>query len=68
MQKFVTLPIKEKGKTTMNEWGNDDADKLWALCSWYKKVRLILFPNLLVNLFKQRYTKSVKRYGIWTSS
>ena len=52
----------------MNEWGNDDADKLWALCSWYKKVRLILFPNLLVNLFKQRYTKSVKRYDIWTSS
>ena len=55
MQKFVALPIKEKGKTAMNQWENDDTDKLRALNNGYKKFRLILFLYLLANLFKQRY-------------
>ena len=55
MQKFVALQIKEKGKTAMNQWENDDTDKLRALNNGYKKFRLILFLYLLVNLFKQRY-------------
>ena len=39
----------------MNQWENDDTDKLRALNNGYKKFRLILFLYLLVNLFKQRY-------------
>ena len=30
MKKFVTLLTKEKGKTAMNEWENDDSDILRA--------------------------------------
>ena len=30
--------ITNKGKTTMHEWENDDADKLQALCSRYKRL------------------------------
>ena len=33
MKKIVALPTKEKGKTTMNEWENDDSDILQALYS-----------------------------------
>ena len=36
MKKFVALLAKEKGKTAMNEWENDDSDILWALYSVYK--------------------------------
>ena len=39
----------------MNEWENDDSDKLQPLYSGYKAI-------LILNLFKQRYTKSVKSY------
>ena len=55
MGKFVAFLTKEKGKTAMNEWKNDDSEILWALYSVYKKIRTILFPYLLVYLFKQRY-------------
>ena len=30
MKKFVALLTKEKRKTAMNEWENDDSDILWA--------------------------------------
>ena len=30
MKKFVALLTKEKGKTAMNEWENDDSDILRA--------------------------------------
>ena len=60
MKKFVTLLTKEKGKTARNVWEKDDTDILWPLHSVYKKVRQIIFPYLLVNLFKQRYISSVK--------
>ena len=33
MKKFVALLTKEKGKTPMNEWENDDSDILQALYS-----------------------------------
>ena len=33
MKKFVALLTKEKGKTAMNEWENDDSDILQALYS-----------------------------------
>ena len=46
----------------MNEWENDDSDILRALYSGYKKIRTIYLPCLFVNLFKQRYTKSVTSY------
>ena len=62
MKKFVGLLTNEKGKTAMNEWENDGSNKLGALYSGYKKIRTILFPYLLVNVFKQRCTKSVKSY------
>ena len=54
MKKFVALLTKEKGKTALNEWENDDSDILQALYSGYKKIRTPLFPYLLVNLFKQK--------------
>ena len=54
MKKFVALVIKEK-KTAMNEWENDDPDTLQALYSGYK----IVFQNLIVNLFKQRYIHQI---------
>ena len=43
------------GKTATNEYVNDDSDILRALYSVYKKIMTILFPYLLLNLFKQRY-------------
>ena len=55
MKKFVALLTKEKEKTVMNEWENDDSDILRALYSVYKKITTILFSYLLVYLFKQRY-------------
>ena len=55
MKKFVALLTKEKGKTAMNEWENDDSDILRASYSVYKKIRINLFQYLIVNLFKQRY-------------
>ena len=62
MKKFVVLLTKEEGETATNEWENDDSDILRALYSVYKKVRAIIFPYLLFNLFRQRYINSVKSY------
>ena len=59
MKKFVALLIKEKEKAATNEWENDNSDIFQALYSVYKKIRIIIFPYLLVNLFKQRYVSSV---------
>ena len=62
MKKFVALLTKEKGKTAMNEWENDESDILWSSCIVYKKIKTILFLYLLVNLFKQRCISSIKSY------
>ena len=45
--------ITNKGKTVKNELENDDSGPLQALYSVYK-IRSIIFPYLIVNLFKQR--------------
>ena len=37
MKKFVALPTKEKGRTAMNNWENNDSEILWALYSIYIK-------------------------------
>ena len=42
----------------MNEWGKNDSDILQPLYSVCKKIRTILFPFLLVNLYKQRHISS----------
>ena len=52
MKKFVALVIKEKGKTAINEWENDDSDKLRALYSRLFQTYLLTYlkqdtPNLL---------------------
>ena len=62
MKKFVALLTKEKGKTAMNEWVNDESDILWSSYIVYKKIKTILFLYLLVNLFKQRCISSIKSY------
>ena len=62
MKTFVALLTKEKGKTARNEWRNDDSNILRALYSVHNKIRTIVFPHLLVNMFKQRYISSVKSY------
>ena len=54
--------ITNKGNIAKNEWESDDSDILWALYSLYKKIRTILFQNLLITLFTQRYINSVKSY------
>ena len=46
MKKFVALVTKEKGKTAINEWENNDSDKLRALYS-------IFFQNYLLTCLKQ---------------
>ena len=62
MKKFIALLTKEKGKTAINEYANDDPGILRTFYSVHKKVRTILFPWLLLNLFKQRYSSSGKSY------
>ena len=54
--------ILSKKRLAKNKWENYDSDFLQDLASIYKKIRTILFPCLLVNLFKQRYISSVKSY------
>ena len=61
MKKFGALLTEEKEKVDMNQWGNDHYGIIQDLCV-YKKIKTILFPYLLVNLFKQRYISSVKHY------
>ena len=39
--------ITNEEKTARNEWENDDSDFLPALCSVYKKIRIIFFHTLL---------------------
>ena len=39
--------IINEGKTTRNEWENDDSNFLQALRSVYKKVRTVFFHTLL---------------------
>ena len=56
------LCITNEGKLAKNEWENDYSDFIRVLYSVYKKIGTILFPYLLVNLFKGRYTNSVKSY------
>ena len=46
----------------MNEWESDDFDIFRTWYSVYKRIRAILFPYLLVNLFKQGYFSFVKIY------
>ena len=40
MKKFVPLLTKEKGRTAMNEWENDDSDILQAFYISYTSVLL----------------------------
>ena len=62
MKIFVTLLTKEKGKTATNEWQNDNCDIIWALYNVYKKIKTVIFPYLLANLFKHLLKKSYKSY------
>ena len=66
MKKFVTLLTKKNRKMATNEQENDASNILQTLYSVYKKIRTILFPCLLVNLFKQRCISSVKSY-VWSN-
>ena len=61
MKKFVALLTKEKGKTAINEWENDDSDKLRALYSR-------LFQTYLLTYLKQDTPNLLKVIDIWTSS
>ena len=54
--------VTNKGKRLRIYKKNGDSDFLQALYSVYKIIMTILFPYLLVNLFKQRYISSVKSY------
>ena len=60
MNNFVALESKKK--TAKNKWEIYDSEFLQDLDSIYKKIMTVLFPYLLVNLFKQRYIKFVKSY------
>ena len=65
MKKFVALLTREKRKSG---WEKDDSEILGTLYIGYKKIRTIPFPYLFVNLFKERYTKSVRSYKHWNKS
>ena len=43
--------INNEGKTTKNEWKNDDCDFLPALYSAFKKLGQFFLDTLLANLF-----------------
>ena len=47
LKKFVALP-KEKGKTPMNQWENDDSDIIRAIYSGYLNKLGVPFPYLFV--------------------
>ena len=59
MKKFIALVMTEK-QPRIN--GKMMTDFLVALYSAYKKLRQFFFHTLLLNLFKQRYIRSVKSY------
>ena len=52
------ITSKAKRKKVVNEWENDDSDIPQAL--YRAKHRIIIFPYLPANLFKQRYISFVK--------
>ena len=54
--------ITNEGKTTKNEWENDDSDFLQALYIVYKKIGQVFFHTLLVNFLKQRYISCATSY------
>ena len=56
MKKFDALLTKWKGKTAMDEWEMMIFRALYSV----PKNSSILFPYLLVNLFKQIYISSAK--------
>ena len=51
--------ISSEGKMAKNEWESDGSDFFKSV---YEKIRVMLFPYLLVYLFKQRCISSVKSY------
>ena len=53
-----------KRKTAQNERNSDDSDFLFALYCVCQKIRTILFPQLLITLFKQRYRVESKHHGL----
>ena len=63
-----TCCIVNEGKKAKNEWKNDNSDILPALYSVYKKIRAAVLPCLLINLFKQGYFSSVKKYKYLNNS
>ena len=58
MKKFVAILTKEKGKTAINEWENNDSDIIRVLYSGYKKNRTILFPYYLLT-YLDKYTPNL---------
>ena len=68
MKKFVALLTKEKGKTAINEWENNDSDIIRVLYSGYKKNRTILFPYYLLTYLDKYTPNLLKAINIWTSS
>ena len=57
MKKFVALPRKEKRLRMIGKMMNLTFIEIFTA---YIKIRMICFPSLLVNLFKERYISSVK--------
>ena len=60
MKKFNALLLNEKKEEWLQANRKMMTLTFFELYAAYKKIRTILFPTLLVNLFKQRYISSVK--------
>ena len=60
MKKFVALPTKEKQLRR-----NEKMITFFWLYRVYKKIRTILCPYSLINLFKERHISSI--ISIWAS-
>ena len=68
MKKFVALLTKEKGKTAINEWENNDSDIIRVLYSGYKKIGQFFFHTYLLSYLDKYTPNLLKAINIWTSS
>ena len=68
MKKFVALLTKEKGKTAMSEYENDDCDIFRALYGAYKKLGQFCFHTYSLTCLNKDTSILLKVINIWTSS
>ena len=51
-----------EGKTTKNEWENNESDFLWALYSVYEKLKQFFFHTYALTCLKKYTSELLKTY------